>query len=221
MIPQKVADFSKNPRLAESDRDNEFFSLVEVDTKKELTAQSPDTRVSSATEEGESIAEISPDIVSEKFRDFLIKDKGMAEGAASEVGSYLEEFIQQHVPEIDAIRSLREQLRQGYKLPEKTYSQAKAEDPSLTAKQWFDDHYKVGVLTGFVKSQTAIRENDPSFPNTFNREKPDGLTLGETITAVKEPKYAACRLVIGANQETVDRFLEGIPSGKPTHISKH
>nr|WP_169618240.1 hypothetical protein [Ruegeria sp. PR1b] len=189
---------------------------MELPAPSKPTSLSPKSQVTDVTKDKEQIEDISAEILAQRFAKFLSEEKGEDTDIANKFGDLLAEFIDGKVPEIAAIQSLRELMRTDYQLPKKTYTQAKAEDPALTPAKWFDVAYKQGAAMGVVNAQT-VRKTDQSFPVTFNRLRPDGLSLGETIEVAKSSKYSACQTLLSAPVSTVTLFLEQTHSGAPTH----
>lgn len=189
---------------------NNIPSNEGLSTKSELTEQ-PQTVVTSAEEKTTEIEEISSTIIADKFRDFLISQKGISEDHANDVSSHLEEFIEQHVPEIAAIQTLRDKLKTEYSLPKERYTDARKADPELTPMKWFNEHYRDAAGAGVV-SAGSINEHDGGFFSAFKRAYAGQRTLGDEIFAAKVNKREACKVLFGADEVAIAKFLEVMPT---------
>ena len=182
-----------------------------LNTKQEIT-ETPETVVTSAEKPSNEIEEISSSIIAGKFRDFLISQKGVSEDQANDVMSHLEEFIDHHVPEIGALQILRQGMSVDQNLPTERYTDARKKDPDLTPMKWFDAHYRKGAVAGIVSAR-GINEHDGGFTTAFSRAHSGQFTLGETIIAAKAEKRDACKVLLGADEKAIARFLEVMPNG--------
>lgn len=210
-----IAD--KKPRLsARAGHNGPSPQLVELPASSNPTSLSPKSQVTNVTKDKEQIEDISAEILAQRFVNFLSEEKGENAEVANKFGDLLADFIDGKVPEIAAIQSLRELMSTDYQLPTKTYTQAKAEDPSLTPAKWFDVAYKQGAAMGVVNSLT-IQKHEISFPKTFNRKRGEGPTLGETIERAKSQKYDALGIALGVSAPRVTSFLERSTLGAPYH----